>query len=265
MRERDHEIGLRGIALLRAGAVGDEAGVRAQRAAIAALLTASDDGAARSLPTVDARAGYAAWAATYDGPGNRTVRAEEPAVHAELDRLGAGEGRTALDAGCGTGRHTAALVARGFSTLGIDGSPEMLAVARERVPAACFAEGDLRALPAPDASADVVVCALAISHLPDLGAVAELGRVLRPGGTLVLSNPHPLATALLGARAWCRTPDGERVEVPEVAHPVGAYLEAFAAAGLVAEACAEPPYGEQDGPVAGLPAAIVWRARRDAA
>ncbi|MCW3011963.1 MAG: putative methyltransferase [Solirubrobacterales bacterium] len=255
MRESDHQIGLHGLALLRAKDAGD---VAWHREAIRALL-ASADPTPRALPTLDPAAGYAAWAASYDGPGNRTMAAEEPTVHALLAPLAPG---VALDAGCGTGRHTARLAALGHRTIGVDASPEMLLFARERVPGAEFRRGDLRALPAEDASADVVVCALAISHLPDLDAVGELARVLRPGGTLVLSNPHPFATAVLGARAWCRTPDGERVEIPEFAHPVGAYLEAFTAHGLVAGRCLEPTYGEQDGPVAGLPAAIVWEAQR---
>jgi YD repeat-containing protein len=247
MRERDHELGLHGLALLRAT---HEQEVAVHRDAIATLV-ASDDGTGtpRRLPEVGSREGYATWAQTYDGQGNRSVRA-----------LGDGAGRRAVDAGCGTGRHTAKLVLRGWETVGVDGSPEMLEVARERVPAAELREGDLRELPVEDAWADLAVCALALSHLPDLEAVGELGRVLRPGGVLLLSNPHPVATGILGARAWCRTPVGERVQIPEWAHPVGAYLDAFRAAGLTAERCLEPPYGPQDGLIAGLPAVIVWRA-----
>jgi len=255
MRESDHQIGLHGLALLRGGEPGDTAG---HREAIRALLD-STDATPRELWTLDPAAGYAAWAAGYDGPGNRTVAAEEPAVRALLHALEPG---AAVDAGCGTGRHAAHLAALGHAVIGVDASPEMLLRARERVPGGDFRAGDLRALPVADDSADVVVCALALSHLPDLGAVAELARALRPGGTLVLSNPHPFATAVLGARAWCRAPDGERVEIPEFAHPVGAYLDAFSAAGLTARRCLEPVYGEQDGPVAGLPAAIVWEARK---
>lgn len=255
MRESDHQIGLHGLALLRAQ---DAGSVAWHREAIRALL-AYGDPTPRALPTLDPAAGYAAWAASYDGQGNRTVTAEEPAVRELLAPLAAG---LAVDAGCGTGRHTAHLADLGHAVVGVDASPEMLLLARERVPEAELRTGDLRALPVEDATADVVVCALALSHLPDLGAVAELARVLKPGGTLVLSNPHPFATAVLGARAWCRTPEGERVEIPEFAHPVGAYLDAFAAGGLTARRCLEPTYGEQDGPVAGLPAAIVWEARR---
>ncbi len=254
MRESDHQIGLHGLALLREA---DPGVVARHRAAILGLLAGTDP-TARELPTLDPDAGYAAWAASYDGPGNRTVAAEEPAVRAVLTDL---PPDVAVDAGCGTGRHAAHLTGLGHRVIGVDASPEMLACARERVPGGDFRAGDLRALPVADDTADVVVCALALSHLPDLGAVAELARVLKPGGTLVLSNPHPFATAVLGARAWCRTPTGERVEIPEFAHPVGAYLDAFAAAGLVARRCLEPVYGEQDGLVAGLPAAIVWEAR----
>jgi SAM-dependent methyltransferase len=258
MRERDHELGLHGLALLRAT---DEHEVAVHRDAIATLV-ASDDGTGtpRRLPEVGSREGYATWAQTYDGQGNRSIRAEEPVMAALLDELGDGSGRRAVDAGCGTGRHTAKLVDRGWETVGVDGSPEMLEVARERVPGAELREGDLRELPVEDASADLAVCALALSHLPDLEAVGELGRILRPGGVLLLSNPHPVATGILGARAWCRTPVGERVQIPEWAHPVGAYLDAFRAAGLTAERCLEPAYGPHDGLVAGLPAVIVWRA-----
>ena len=260
MRERDHELGLHGLALLRAT---DEQEVAVHRDAIAQLV-ASDDGTGdpRRLPEVASREGYATWAQTYDGQGNRAIRAEDPVMAALLHELGPGAGRRAVDAGCGTGRHTEKLVAGGWEAVGVDGSPEMLDVARERVPQADLREGDLRELPVEDGSAALAVCALALSHLPDLTAMAELGRILEPGGVLLLSIPHPVATGLLGARAWCRTPVGERVQIPEWAHPVGAYLDAFRLAGLVAERCLEPAYGPQDGLVAGLPAVIVWRAVR---
>jgi len=152
MRERDHELGLHGLALLRAT---DEQEVAVHRDAIATLV-ASDDGTGtpRRLPEVGSREGYATWAQTYDGQGNRAIRAEDPVMAALLDELGDGAGRRAVDAGCGTGRHTAKLVLRGWDTVGVDGSPEMLEVARGRVPAAELREGDLRELPVEDASAD---------------------------------------------------------------------------------------------------------------
>lgn len=75
---------------------------------------------------------------------------------------------------------------------GVDLSEAMLAVARRAVPAARFVRGDLRDLPLDDGAVDLAVVALVLSHLPDpTPALAELRRVLRPGGTLVVPDLHP--------------------------------------------------------------------------
>jgi ubiquinone/menaquinone biosynthesis C-methylase UbiE len=177
-----------------------------------------------------------------------------------------------LDVGCGTGRHTARLAALGHDVVGIDPSPEMLAVARARLPGVELRRGGFEGLPARDREADLVVCALALSHVRALIApVAELARVLAPAGLLVISNPHPFATAVLGRRAWFRRPDGSRAAIPEYAHLTQDYVAALTAAGLRIEACVEPllpPAADEDGEeaalVAGLPAVIVWAARREA-
>jgi ubiquinone/menaquinone biosynthesis C-methylase UbiE len=79
----------------------------------------------------------------------------------------------------------------GISLTGIDLSPAMLAVALDRAGALSLA-ADLReasadALPFPDASFDTVVCAVSLCNIPDdRAAIAEMFRVLRPGGKLVL-------------------------------------------------------------------------------
>lgn len=222
-------------------------------------------------------AGYADWAASYDDePDNDTVALEEPLVQGILDGLSPGR---ALDAGCGTGRHAAHLAALGHEVVGVDASEPMLAVARRKLPDADLRVGDLTALPLEDASVDGAVCALALSHLSALGsAVAELGRVLRPGGRLIVSNPHPLATAILGWRCVVRDPaTGVRTTVREHPHTHGDYLDAFAAAGLVARRCLEPGLTPQqarargkglhpelhEAALTGLPAVIVWEAERE--
>jgi ubiquinone/menaquinone biosynthesis C-methylase UbiE len=70
--------------------------------------------------------------------------------------------------------------------LGLEG---MLAYARRRVPDGEFRLGELDRLPLPDESADVIVCALALVHVPRLEPVlAEFARVLRPAGDLVISE-----------------------------------------------------------------------------
>jgi SAM-dependent methyltransferase len=67
-------------------------------------------------------AAYGAWAETYEDPGNPIIALEEPAVWSQLDATPAG---LALDAACGTGRHTSRLVELGHEVLGIDLTPEI--------------------------------------------------------------------------------------------------------------------------------------------
>jgi ubiquinone/menaquinone biosynthesis C-methylase UbiE len=98
-----------------------------------------------------------------------------------------------LDMGCGTGRFTVPLAERVKSVSGLDLSPMMLATARKKLAdrglAADLREGDMAALPFPDATFDVVVCMLAMMHIPRTDrqqVFHEVARVLRPGGRLVL-------------------------------------------------------------------------------
>ena len=105
--------------------------------------------------------------------------------------LASREPGVALDAACGTGRFAEFLAKRGHRVIGVDSSPDMLAHARRRVPDAEFRLAELDRLPLPDDSVDVIVCALALVHVPRLHPVlAEFARVLRPGGDLVISDIH---------------------------------------------------------------------------
>ncbi|GAB3572336.1 class I SAM-dependent methyltransferase [Amycolatopsis endophytica] len=111
-----------------------------------------------------------------------------------LDLLGDVAGRRVLDAACGPGLYAAELAARGADVTGLDISPRMIELARERVPGGEFRVHDLDS-PLdwlPDASADLVLFALALEYLDDrVSALRELRRVLRPAGALVLSRQHP--------------------------------------------------------------------------
>ena len=122
----------------------------------------------------------------------------------------------------------------------------MLARAAEAAPGAELVPGDLRALPAPDGEFDLAVCALALSHLEDLEAgVGELARVLRPGGTLVISVLHPFQ-ALLGWQAPFTDVEGRRGFVREHPHTHARYLAAFRSAGLAVRDCVEPELGTEE-------------------
>jgi SAM-dependent methyltransferase len=273
-------IGAAGMGVLRSWLRPDRAAVDARVADLERLLRTRDDDPLLALelpaPEVDAVTGYAAWAGTYDALPNPLIRAEEPAVRRLLEQAPAGR---ALDAACGTGRHAAFLASRGHHVTGVDGSPAMLAHAWARVPEAALAVGSLVALPIPDASVDVVVCALALMHVPDLRpAIAELTRVLRPGGLLVLSDLHPMMLTL-GGSALYQGADGRMGRVAGWVHRHEDYVAAFAANRLGIEACVEPLWGEEALPMlagpfyalaadavraafVGLPGALVWGLRR---
>ncbi|MBI1737302.1 MAG: methyltransferase domain-containing protein [Candidatus Rokubacteria bacterium] len=97
-------------------------------------------------------------------------------------------GARALDAGCGTGFQTAWLRDLGFVTHGADLSAGLLDVARRKLPAVPFARADLEALPYRDGAFDAVTCCGSTLSFVDAPAraIAELGRVLRPRGLVLL-------------------------------------------------------------------------------
>jgi SAM-dependent methyltransferase len=122
-------------------------------------------------------------------------------------------GRTVVEIGCGIGRITRILADRCERVVAIDVSPEMLARARTEHPALENVEwllGDGETLAGvPDASADGVFSHVVFQHIPDpaitLGYVAEMGRVLRPGGWAafqVSNDPELHARAADHDPAW---------------------------------------------------------------
>ena len=182
--------------------------------------------------------GYNGWAASYDDPGNGIFEMEEAIVHPLLDALPPG---IAVDAACGTGRHTSYLVQRGHEVHGFDTSPVMLAIARAKVPGARLAEADVRSLPLPDASVDLFTCALALAHVQHLGPVfEEAARVLRPGGHLVISDTrgHFIGSTLYPLVKWDH--DKNYGYIPTWRHPTSQYLRAALPHGFIVRGCHEP-------------------------
>jgi ubiquinone/menaquinone biosynthesis C-methylase UbiE len=119
-----------------------------------------------------------------------------------------------LEVAVGTGRNLA-FYPRGIRLVGIDFSPAMLELARRHAQQldveVDLRLGDAQALDLPDASFDTVVCALSLCAIPDeRRAVAEMARVLRPGGRLLLLD-H-----VAGSPRWVRAIQWllERVTIP---------------------------------------------------
>ena len=122
---------------------------------------------------------------------------------ARYDRLGVRGGDSVLDLGCGFGRHAFEAARRGAIVVALDaGRDEVLGV-RATFAAmgdagelsgdthAVAVQGDALALPFADETFDRVICSEVLEHISDdLGAMAELARVLRRGGTMAITVPR---------------------------------------------------------------------------
>ncbi len=191
---------------------------------------------AEELPV---QAGYAAWAPLYDDDGNPLTALEGPAVRAWFGPLA---GRRALDVGCGTGRHTLALIEAGAAEVAaLDMTPEMMAFARAKIDSKGIPVFWVRhALPDPlpfrDATFDVAVLGLVAEHVADLArGLREVAQVLKPGGRCILSALHPDRTAE-GQRARFIDPQtGLRHPIATVHRTIDEYLAAARRAGLQLE------------------------------
>jgi 2-polyprenyl-3-methyl-5-hydroxy-6-metoxy-1,4-benzoquinol methylase len=131
------------------------------------------------------REGWAARSATYDSGFARLTAGVHPVL---LDRAGVVAGTRTLEVGCGSGRLSAAALARGAEVVATDAVPGMVEVAVNALPHAEVRLAALPDLPFVDGEFDAVVGAFVINHVPEPpAAVAELVRVTRPGGRVVLS------------------------------------------------------------------------------
>jgi SAM-dependent methyltransferase len=121
----------------------------------------------------------------------------------DFDRLGLQRGDRVLDMGCGAGRHAFEMFRRGSDVVAFDQDGDELANVLElfgamreagEVPLGAEADikqGDALSLPFADEEFDRIVAAEVLEHIPaDTTAMAELYRVLRPGGTIAVSVPR---------------------------------------------------------------------------
>jgi ubiquinone/menaquinone biosynthesis C-methylase UbiE len=119
-----------------------------------------------------------------------------------------GKNAVFLDAGCGTGAHSIRLARRGFSVVAVDFSEQILTAAASNITSTGvhnkvnLVRGNLLSLDFADGTFDAVLCWGVLMHVPDVeNAMAELGRVLKNGGILVISeaNMHSLESIVFRA------------------------------------------------------------------
>ena len=238
-------LGLEGLAILRSWML-DPVTVKMRAGKIVEIAKHLNE-SPWSNPVVEVQrsvsAGYGEWATKYDDPSNPVIVAEEPVVRRILAQYPSG---TALDAACGTGRHAEYLASQGHSVTGLDASPAMLEVAKSKIPSARFEVADLSSIPLPNDAVDLAVCSLALTHCQELGPpTKELARVLRPGGTLVISDVHPFLVILSGHASYPLS-NAETGFIRNYVHHASAYIAAFREAGLEIVQCIEPLYGNQE-------------------
>ncbi|MDK1031705.1 MAG: class I SAM-dependent methyltransferase [Planctomycetia bacterium] len=139
---------------------------------------------------VDAHEEFSQWAKTYDS-SLLNFFLFNPAHSMILSEFAPPEGSLVLDIGCGTGKLLQKLALRGCNVTGLDLCEEMVLVAQAKAERAGakgqFVVGDSEALPFGDHAFDFVTCSNSFHHYPNQeGAIAEMFRVLKNGGRLIL-------------------------------------------------------------------------------
>jgi SAM-dependent methyltransferase len=165
-------------------------------------------------------------------------------------------GRATLEVGCGEGRVTRDLAARGHRVTALDVVPQLVELARAEDPESTYVVGDAASLPFDDGHFDLVVAYNSLMDVDDMpAAVAETARVLEPGGRLCACITHPVMDAgrwqgealviegsYLDTRRYEGTfgRDGLEVTFRGWCYPLEAYAKALEDAGFVIEALREP-------------------------
>ncbi len=173
--------------------------------------------------------GYDLWADTYDQTLNPIVWMD---ARYSLSLLAPQPAEMILDAGCGTGRNFAPIVAAGSNLIAMDFSLQMLKVAHQRNLAIPLISADLeKGFPYRTTTFDAVLSALIGEHLKDLDKVfAEIYRVLKINGRLLFSVYHP-ALAAAGKEANF-VHDGTEYRLGAYKHTIKDYLAYLAQAGF---------------------------------
>jgi ubiquinone/menaquinone biosynthesis C-methylase UbiE len=138
-------------------------------------------------------------------------------VELAFEQTVASAGDTVIDVCCGSGRLTSMAAERGYSAYGVDISTRYIGTSASG--GATFVVGDMMAIPFPAGCASVVYCVDSLQYAADVeGALAEMGRLLRPGGLLIFSTQNTYNLA--GLKKVILEKLTGRVWSPWLAHPI---------------------------------------------
>jgi len=237
--QRSFVLGVIGAALLRDWHRGGDSQADRLAEMYSAVRLLEGGGGGEPPREVRIREGYEEWAPSYNGP-NPMIEAEQSVVHALL-APSIKRGAVVLDAACGTGRNTAWIQAHGCRAIGLDITAAMLQRAVSTAAGAGLVQGDIRVLPLRSGSVDACVCALVLCHLPDLKpALRELARVLRPGGRLVVSDPHGRGEYAGGQGFYGAGGITRPRYIRNYHRQASEWIAAFGDSGFAIESCHEP-------------------------
>jgi 2-polyprenyl-3-methyl-5-hydroxy-6-metoxy-1,4-benzoquinol methylase len=136
------------------------------------------------------------WSAQGDAWAAWAAAGREDDVLPQFLELVPSSSASVLDVGCGEGRLTRRLRARGHQVAGVDVAARLIELARESDPDGHYRIAAAEELPFEEGEFEVVVAFNVLMNVDDPGAaIRESARVLRPGGHLCLSIVHPLASA----------------------------------------------------------------------
>ena len=177
----------------------------------------------KSIPLLSPLEGYERWASSYSLESNPIKKLSNEAIQKFLPDL---RGKSVLDAGCGTGYFCQIAHAAGASSIaGWDIPPLMLEQAKIQCPSANFLCADISREEIPKDNFDVIILALVLGHIENIGPVlANLSSALRPGGTLILSDFHPVLT-LGNAKRTFKDQSGNLFEIQHHLHLVQEIIE----------------------------------------
>jgi ubiquinone/menaquinone biosynthesis C-methylase UbiE len=198
----------------------------------------------QSAVRVDAQQAYQHWASSYDATPNPLLALEERCLPITAEKF---FDKDVVELGCGTGRWLKGLEALAPRSLtGVDFSEAMLSEAANKCQiSTSLIHSDCSATPLPDNSADFILASFVVSYIQNLGAFSrEAARILRPGGTIIISDLHPNTRSY----GWRRTfGAGDNLfEIETFDYNLSDLMNAMTTAGCRLEMLATPCFGEEE-------------------